>query len=168
MSRFKILALIALFTFALGLVLAGEAVAAEKWKGRTVKYTVKWEPINVGDAEGHVIAVYEQKQIMSQIEEGSLGEARVGWEVGVVDMNVKTGHGDGHGCGESTGRDGSKIFYQWKGRLVEPGHWESEVTYTGGTGKYEGIQGKGRSSAYILAPNQSYADWEYEVELPER
>ena len=55
MSRFKILALIGLFTFALGLALVGEVVAGEKMKGRIVNYTVKFQAVDIPDQEGHVL-----------------------------------------------------------------------------------------------------------------
>jgi len=168
MSRFKLIAFIALITLAFSIALVGDAVAGEKWKGRTTKYCVKWEPISVADQEGHVIAVCEYKHITSQIEARGFSEPAVGWEADLLDINMKTGQGEGHGYGEVTWKDGSKGFYRWKGKPVEPGHWEVDVTYTGGTGRFEGIQGKGRSSGHTLGPNQACSDWEMEVELPGR
>jgi hypothetical protein len=35
-----------------------------------------------------------------------------------------------------------------------------------GTGKFEGIKGGGTAKDYPLSPEQSYVDWEGEVELP--
>jgi hypothetical protein len=53
-----------------------------------------------------------------------------------------------------------------KGGKLGTGYWESEFTIVKGTGKYEGIQGKGIAYSYQVAEKQSYSDWEVEVELP--
>jgi len=39
-------------------------------------------------------------------------------------------------------------------------------SYTTGTGKFAGIKGKGTFTSYAAAPQQSYSDWEGELELP--
>ncbi len=63
MSRSKGLAFIALITLAFAVTLEGDALAGEKIKNRIVGYTVKWEQVEVGDQEGHVVAVMEAKGI---------------------------------------------------------------------------------------------------------
>jgi hypothetical protein len=118
-----------------------------------------------------VIAVYEHKGIGINMEGKTFGDGMVRWETGLVDMNFKTGLGSGHGYGVVTDRDGDKYYFTWKGKRVKggklgTGYWESELTIVKGTGKYEGIQGKGISYSYQVAEKQSYADWEVEVELP--
>ena len=171
MSKSKIIALTALIIFAFAIVGLSNAVAGEKFKGRTVKHNVKWEPINVPDEEGHVIAVYEHKGIGTNMEGKTFGDGTVSWETGLLDMNFKTGLGSGHGYGVVTDRDGDKYFFTWKGKRVRgekgwTGYWISQWTIVKGTGKYEGIQGKGTSYTYNVAKGQSYSDWEAEVELP--
>ena len=99
MSKSKIMGVMALIAFAMGILLVGNAVAGEKFKGRTVMYGTKWEQINVGDEDGHVVAVYESKGISTNLEGKQFFD---GWpirETGVMDINLKTGVGSGHGYG---------------------------------------------------------------------
>jgi len=62
MSRFKLFAFIALIAFAFGVVLVSDALAGEKGKGRLVCHSVKWQQIEVGDVEGHIVAVSEARK----------------------------------------------------------------------------------------------------------
>jgi len=48
---------------AFGLTGIGNAVAGAKFKGRLAFYMTKWQQIEVGDVEGHVIATFEKKGI---------------------------------------------------------------------------------------------------------
>jgi len=171
MSKTKIIVLTALISFAIGVGAIGNAVAGEKFKLRTVKYNVKWEPVNVPDEEGHVIAVYEHKGISTNMEGKTFGDGWVTWETGLVDINLKTGLGSGHGYGVVTDRDGDKYYLAWKGKRVRggklwTGYWEFESTIVKGTGKYEGIQGKETGYTYHPEKGQVYTDSEVEVELP--
>ena len=164
MSKWKIMALVALITFAFATVGIGNAVAGEKVKGRNAKHTTRWEQIEVGDEEGHVVGIYEAKGIVSRTD----GKTFVTWECGLLDMNLKTGLGSGTGHGVTTDRDGDKMHWTWKGKTVKPGIWEGTLAYVKGTGKYEGIKGKGTYTNYTIAPRQNYADFEMEEELPSR
>ncbi|MGD0623149.1 MAG: hypothetical protein ABSB32_00350 [Thermodesulfobacteriota bacterium] len=170
MSKSKIVAMMALIAFAMGIFLVGDAAAGEKFKGRTVWYTIKWEPINAPGEEKHLLAVADSKGINSNTEGKAFGEGAVERSVGVYDVDIKTESGFQHGYMESTDRDGDKIYYRWEARRIKGKLWGSEYegqsTILRGTGKYEGIQGKGTYSLYLIAPMQSYTDWEMEVELP--
>ena len=53
-----------------------------------------------------------------------------------------------------------------KGKSVKKGHWEGKWTIVKGTGKFQGIIGGGTYSSYMLAPGQSYSEWEGEIEMP--
>jgi hypothetical protein len=59
MSRFKLIAFIALITLAFAVTLVGDALAGEKFKGRTVNYTVKFQAVDIPDQEGHILYGYE-------------------------------------------------------------------------------------------------------------
>jgi len=166
MGKSKIIALIAVVGFAFAITTVGNAVAGERLKLRTIKYTVKWEQLNVGDEEGHVIGVHEAKGIVSNMEGRSFGD---GWAlryVALLDINPKTGVTSGNGYEEMTDKDGDKIYKTWEGKAVAENRWEGEYTILKGTGKFEGIKGKGTFTAYVVAPNQFYTDEEWEVELP--
>ena len=166
MSRSKIVVFAALLAFSLGLVAIGSVMAAEKIKGRTVKYTVKWEQIEVGDEEGHVVAAYEQTGVSSILVGDSLQEGMVMNEYGTIDMNVNTGIGSAQGYAVVTDKDGDKGIWQFESNTPEAGIWQGEVTLVNGTGKYEGATGQLTSTVHVLSPNLSYVDWEGEWELP--
>ena len=80
MSKSKIVAMMPLVVFAMGILLVGNSVAGEKFKCRTAWFTTKWDPINVGDEKDHVVAVAEGKGIISNMEGKTFGE---GWLTGV-------------------------------------------------------------------------------------
>ena len=86
MLRYKLFALFTVILFALGIGVIDCAVAGEKAKGHATSITTKWHQIEVGDEEGHIIAVYEAKQVW--INEGS-DEKRVAISKGIMDMNTK-------------------------------------------------------------------------------
>jgi hypothetical protein len=168
MSRFKVLAFIALITLAFGVALVGDALAGEKVKARTVLYRVNWQQIEVGDQKGHVYVLYESKGIETILQGKAFCD---GWSLrqgGFLDINLKSGAGYAHGFEVMTDKDGDKIFDTWEGKPGKGGLWEGTWTYTGGTGKWQGIQGRGTWITHEPAPGQSYDDWEGEVELPRR
>jgi hypothetical protein len=170
MSKPKIVATIALIAFAVGIVLVGNAVAGEKFKGRTVWYSTKWEQLSAPGEEKHLLAVNEAKGISSNTEGKAFGEGTVERFVALVDIDLKTEIGSQHGYQESTDRDGNKIYWRFEGKRLKGkfwgSRWEGKDTDLRGTGKYEGIKGEGTWSSYVIAPMQWYTDWEMEVELP--
>jgi hypothetical protein len=170
MSKSKIIAMMALTAFAMSIFLVGDAVAGEKFKGRTIDYATKWEQVGVPGNEKHLMAVAETKGISSNKEGKAYGEGTVERSVGVFDIDLKTETGFAHGYREITDRDGDKIYYRWEGTRIKGklwgSQWDGKSTILRGTGKYEGIQGKGTWSYHNPAPMQTVTDWEIEVELP--
>jgi len=168
MSRFKLFVFIALITFAFGVTLVGDALA-EKVKNRIVGYTIKWEQVEVGDQEGHVVAAHESKGINTTVMGRTLPDGMLYRLPALYDGNLKTGVGSHVAAySEYTDRDGDKIYSKEKGKFVGGGKGEGEWTFARGTGKFEGIQGKGTWISYSLNPTQWYVDWEGEVELPKK
>ena len=160
MSRFKIFSFIVLITLALSIALMADALAGKYVKCRGVKHMVKWEQINVGDVEGHAIVLYESKGVVTNLQ----GKAD-GWivhEMGTFDFNTKSGAGSWHGYSELTNPQGDKVYLTWEGMPTK-----GPLTFIKGTGKYEGIKGKGTWSAGPPAgdANEFYTNWEGEVEL---
>jgi hypothetical protein len=170
MPKSKIVGMMALIAFVMGIVLVNCAVAGEKFKGRTVWYTTKWEQLIVPGEEKHLMALYESKGIDSNTEGKPFCEGSVDRFVAIYDMDLKTETGFYHGYQESTDRDGNKIYYRTEGRRIKgkffASEYEGKYTILRGTGKYEGIKGEGTFSNYVIAPMQAYTDWEMEVELP--
>ena len=161
MSKSKIVGLMALIVFTMGILLVSNVLAGEYVKWRGVYYTTKWEQINVGDEKDHVVAVGEWKGIYSNMQGKTLGDGWLGVCVGLMDMNPKAGV-TGIGYVTLTDKDGNKIYLKWDQKGFSGG-W----TFFKGTGKFEGIQGKG---TWSWAPTPDAAlfliDWEGEVELP--
>ncbi len=87
----------------------------------------------------------------------------------LYDLNLKTGVGS-HvvGYSEYTDRDGDKIIAKDKGKFPGGLSGAGEWAFVKGTGKFEGIQGKGTWISHSLSPTQWYVDWEGEVELPQK
>ena len=165
MSWSKIISSTAVIIFVLGIATTDCAVAGEKQKIKSHGASVndKWEQIEVGDEEGHVLAVYNSKQIYF---DEITGERSAGPAVNTIDINTKTGQGFVQGYGSTTDKDGDKIFRTHEGKPVGMGHWKGTFIYVKGTGKYEGIKGAGTWNSYPLAPGQSYLEIEGEREMP--
>jgi len=170
MSKSKIMVLTALITFAFAMAAIGNAVAGEKFKLRTVSYTTKWEQLDVPGEEKHIIALCEDKGVGVNMEGKTFGDGSVSVQVGLFDINVKTGLGSMHAYGEVTDRDGAKYYYRSEGKRLRgelwASYWEGETIIVKGTGRYEGIKGKATWSLYPISPMQAYTVEEWEVELP--
>jgi hypothetical protein len=167
MSKSKIVAMMALIAFVMGIALVGDVVAGEKFKGRSDLNMLKWEQIKVGDEEGHVVAFYEKKGISTNLEGKQLFDGCLVRETGLLDLNLKTGVGSAQGYGDGTDKEGNKCYYTWEGKCVKAGKpWEGVWTIVKGTGKLEGITGKGTWVNYNLGGGWGYDDSEFEAELP--
>ena len=166
MSKSKIVGIMALMAFITGIFLAADGGAGEKFIGRTVKHLLKWEQINVGDEEGHVIVLFEGKGISTDLQGKSYTDGWVEHEEGLFDMNNKTGAGSCQGYSEFASKEGEKIYIKWKcgPTNVANGTW----TFFKGTGKYEGIRGGGTWAPGPPSSDPGYfsSHWEGEAELP--
>ena len=118
MSRFKLIAFIALITLAFAVTLVGDALAGEKGKlvSRLVFHVTTFQSVKVGDVEGHTLWLVEQKAITFNQK----------WGAGLV---TTTGMGEGDPKGDWTGGgfdqytfpDGSTYTDRWEGRSVRRG-----------------------------------------------
>ena len=160
----------ALVAFTIGIFLVGNALAGMHVKGRVVSHSIKWQQIDVGDQDGHVVAIVELKGITTNME----GKWFIdGWsyhEWSLLDINLKTGLGTGNGYGDVTDRDGNKCYLTWEGKAFPGGkfgngYWEGTWKYIKGSGKFVGIQGGGPFHVTLVG-DQGYSDWEGEIELP--
>lgn len=149
--------------FISGTSMLNSAMAGEKFKGHGASTTVKWEQIEVGDVEGHVIAISKSKQIYFN---EATGEKSASISIGLYDFNLNTEMGSGHGYGITNSKDGDKRIRRWEGESVEKGHMKGTYTYIMGTGKLEGIKGGGTWESYSLGSGQSYVEVEGETEIP--
>jgi hypothetical protein len=169
MSPFRLIALVGLVALFLGAVAVDDAVAGERHKTRGAKHVVKWQPIEVPAMEGEVLASFEEKAIEFNLGGKSFFEGWLHQTVGLVGVNQKTGVGSSHGYCVYTDRDGDKVCARFEGEKVQGDpHWRGTGIIVKGSGKWEGIEGKCTWVSTSVAPGQSYADYEWDIELPRR
>jgi hypothetical protein len=168
MSKSKIVGLMTLIAFAMGIFLVGDAAAREKYRLSTVYHTVKIEQMKVPGEEGHGIGIWEGKAVTRNKDGKPFGEGVIIHTVGYGEMNMKAGTCSDHYYDEWTDRDGDKIYSsgEGQGRIGEKEFYqEGKNSFTGGTGKYQGIRGEFTWKSYAVSPDQFIADWDVEVEL---
>jgi hypothetical protein len=164
MSRLKRIVVVKFIVLAFLIMTVGYAMAGEKkkLKAHGASINVKFEKIEVGDEEGHLIAIVENKQVWFS---DTTGEKFHGISKGHMDMNVKTGEWSGRGYSISYRKDGNKVG-AWEGGSVGKGRSQGTFKWIKGTGKYKGIKGGGTWKNYSLAPGYAYGELEYEEEIP--
>ena len=162
MLRSKLFTVSTVVLFVFGIAIIDSAVAGEKVKLHGTSVTTKSHQMKVGDAEGHVIILSEVKQVYFNEKTGEKS-TRIGTYI--MDINLKTGKGTLKGYGVMTSPNGDKRSTIAEGKPVGKGHWKGTYTYTGGTGKLEGIKGGGTWDSYSLAPGISYIEVEGEMEV---
>jgi hypothetical protein len=161
MSRFKILAFVALITLAFGVALVGDVMAGEKVKvaRRNANHITTFQSVKVGDVEGHNLQLFEAKGITFNEK----------WGVGLVTvtgtMEDMNGEWTGGGHDYFTFPDGSTYTDKWEGKGGASGG-NGTLTIIKGTGKLAGIQGRGTWKSYNVGPGQFYSDEEGEYTLP--
>jgi hypothetical protein len=164
MSRFKLSAFIALITLAFAVALVGDALAGEKGKGRLVCHSVKWQQIEVGDVEGHIVAVSEAAGVFTVLEGDKFADGAAIRQVGLYDINTKSRTGTIHGYNEATSLDGAKAYEEWEGQYVPEGGAQGRFAWVRATGKWEGVKFWGTWKSTRISPTQWYSDSEWEVE----
>jgi hypothetical protein len=141
-----------LFIAALLLVPATQAVAKTiKVKYKIAGYLTKVEWIAVPDVEKHVVVLYERRGV--GIYEN--GETAAYHSRGTSD-SIK-GQGSFHGYTDYLFKDGSTIILEYTGTMwYPPGEklrsLKGEYKYIKGTGRFEGIKGKGSFTGKYVAP----------------
>jgi len=139
-SRFYTLTIALIMIFGTGAIdcaMAGETV---KLKASATSINTKWEEMEVGDVEGHVIGLFQNTQVWIN---DMTGEKSTQYSRGTMDFNRKTGQGTMNGYGVMTYPSGDKRFVKHEGKIAGKGLWKGTFTDVGGTGKYEGCTGGG-------------------------
>ncbi len=163
MIRSKLLAGIIWFFFVFGIAMFDCAMAGEKIRVSATGVRTKWHSIEVGDESGHTIAVFENKNVY--IDEKT-GEKSTGISRGTLDMNFKTGKGTVKGYVVRTFSNGDKVISMYEGNPAGKGRSKGTFTVIRGTGKLEGIKGKGTWESKSLAPGISHMILDGEKEIP--
>lgn len=166
MFKSKLVILTTVVVFVFGFIALDFAIAGEKLKIKShgVTYTTKMHQIEVGDVEGHIIIIYEQRSIFANEISGEKFADR---SVGFMNMNPnKPEEMYLTGYGVHTDKDGDKANRSFKGKPISKSQWKGVYTVTGGTGKFEGATGGGNWTSSMIAPQQSYVEVEGEMETP--
>jgi len=126
--------------------------------------------LEVGDLPGHKVRIYQIHRTYPDAETGCFGmKPKEAWTQGISDYVGVTGSTWGYTTTLMENND--KVFSRWSGTTHTVGEGDTRkttftgvVTYTGGTGKYEGLRGVGRThvTADIQAGvNEGRTDAEY-------
>ena len=165
MSWSKIVAVSIAVFLVFGFAIFNSAVAGEKIKWQGTSVTTESQQLEVGDVEGHVMVIYKAKQIYMLPN----GEKRAGVAVNTLELNPKMNQFSVKGVGWVVDKDGDKVMRVHEGQPVGENHWKGTYTYTGGTGKFEGIKGSGTWDSYSMGQGQpSYLDIVGEEEIPKQ
>jgi hypothetical protein len=160
----KLLRITMVVLFVLGVVIFASSVSAEMMKWTGTSFPTDWQPVEVGDQEGHVMGISKMKYLWVN---SKTGERALGSSVNMMDINPKAMKATLQGYGDTIDKDGDKIMRSHEGKMVGPGHWSGTWVYTSGTGKYEGIKGSGKWDSYPMGPGEpSYLETEGDVEMP--
>ncbi|MGA2468978.1 MAG: hypothetical protein ABSH06_32165 [Thermodesulfobacteriota bacterium] len=169
MCKSKIVGMMALIAFAMGIFSVGDALAGERGKvaAREVLYATTVQTLKVPDVEGHTIHLIEAKGI-------GFSEKWGAYLIYLTyTLDVIKGEGTHQGYNHMTYPDGSTFTVKYEGKNMRGGRGltgtaggEGTWTLIKGTGKFEGIQGEGTYKSYSLGPGQWYNDTEGEYTLP--
>ena len=164
MSWSKILTITTVVVFVFGLAMIDRAVAGEKIKLHGVSFVTDSKQVEVGDEEGHVLMIFEQKSLMIN---DKTGEKVVATAKNFMDINLKTGQGTLKGYAVETFPNGDMFIRMHEGKPVGKGHWKGTWSILKGTGKHEGGKGGGTWDSYAMGQGQpSYLEAEGELEIP--
>ena len=142
---------------------AGPALAGEKgkWRGLSVLGTTKFESAKVADHEGH--------EMMFSIQDGAVFNASGGGFLDRARYQVvwmsDTSRANG-GYKTFTAADGSQVFAYTNVTSAAAPDWKGTWEFTGGTGKYKGIRGKGTFHVHDLSDTAAWDILEGEYEIP--
>ena len=164
MSWSKIVTMTTVVLFVFSIAIINCAMAGEKIKVHGVSFVTNWNQTEVGDEEGHVLAVVEEKALYI---DDKTGEKSVDTSKNLMDINLKTGQGTIKGYGVETFPNGDKVIRMHEGKPAGKGHWKGTWSILKGTGKHEGAKGGGTWDSYSMGQGQpSYMEVEGEIEMP--
>lgn len=134
--------------------------AAEEVASRAVYHTQKAETMEAGDVPGHVVGVSDQPGLIIVTKGPNAGE--VGSRKATVYFDAVKGKGTGTTYAVYTFRDGSTKSYKATGTFA-PGEGGKGLTFEGtyevigGTGRFEGLKGKGTFKGERIGPREGFS-----------
>jgi len=152
------------------IALFGAAAEAQQL-AKSGKYTGKYATHRVGAQtyeleKGHVFLLGSNHGVfLNDVADSFLDKTEVNcpFAVDIVD-GVSTG---AHGYCIMTDKDDDKAFLVWQGKGIAPGSNAGTFQWTGGTGKFSGLQGNNTwHGSFIGKTTASSVVWEGEWRLP--
>ena len=152
------------FAFAVTTSVAQEAT---KIAGTMKATYTKQDTINVGDIEGHKLALAESKgNTVCTSKHKFMDGAQV---TNMFTSDLVKGNGPHKGYMEFV-KNGDVAFAQWKGNVTTTLSAEGSpittfkgtYTYTKGTGRFENIQGNGTYKGEFISKTEYIVEWEGE------
>jgi hypothetical protein len=162
MSCYKIILATAAIIFIFTIANTDKTIAGEKRRIQALdpSYKTKIHKLDVGDDEGHVIVIFENKSVFQgDIADENMPESNVGF----LDINPKTGKILGKGYVINIDKDGDKLIQEWEGKSVANNQWKGTWAIIKCTGKYEGTEARGTWTSQSLTLQQG--NIEVNVEL---
>ena len=118
MFRLKKLGLAFVFICISILTISYSVQAGETYKWHGTGYTTKFEQVEVGDVEGHIMAIYQANQVFIN---DNTGEKTVSISTSTMDINPKTGLVTVEGYGVSKAPNGDVLIRKHEGKAVGKG-----------------------------------------------
>jgi hypothetical protein len=147
---------------ALGVGIGAKAAETNKWHGSGVIVIIDSKAINLEGRANHKVSIANlDGAIYNAAGNSFLDKAR--YQVAVM----QDGGVSGGGYKTFTEADGSKVFAQFMATEDKPPHVRGTFEFTGGTGKYEGISGKGVFHVVFLSETAAVDDLVGEYTVPE-
>jgi hypothetical protein len=147
--------------FALLAATNSQAGEKGKWRGLAVLVTTKSEVTPVADQKDHSMMLFIQDgAVFNSSGSGFLDRARyqVTWAADTAKTNG--------GYKTFTAADGSLVFAYTTVTEAAPPDYRGTWEFTGGTGKYKGIRGKGVFHVHSLSDVASWDVLEGDYEIP--
>jgi hypothetical protein len=138
----------------------------------TMKYSQQ-HPLPVGDAAGPVLLANEAKGSNNNTGQTDYMNGAAVRSIEIADLTQGTGAHQGY---ITFSKDGDTAVDRWNGRVTtrlsadkQPiTTFEGTWTKVRGTGRYEGVSGKGRYKGRMLSPTDYVVEWDGEVNLKDK
>jgi hypothetical protein len=141
----------------------GVATAANLQRsGQHVQHNIAFNPIKIGDIEGHIIGTYQNEGLII------IDDGEVGTSVNNGTLDLTNGLGTYSGYIVIIFKDDSSYTTHYEGAytMTDKGRVSTGTyKFVGGTGRFEGIQGEG-SYQQKKYGKMSIVDWKDSISLP--
>jgi hypothetical protein len=137
------------------------AEEAGQWFGRAVLVTLSSKSVKVEDRADHTVSVTEfDGAVFNADGKPFLDKARYQ----VVDLTDAGTSSGGHKT--FTEADGSKVFAKYLLKDAKPKEFRGTFEFTGGTGKYAGITGRGEYHVVLVSDTALWDELRGEYKIP--